>query len=76
MLASRWWMISHNNKSRVHRVLKSRYFPNTDAKNAPNYVNSSYVWSSLMAGKRVVDMATYMRVGDGLSIDVVPDPWI
>lgn len=43
---------------------------------AKDFVNSSYMWSSLMIGKKVVDSRSYFRVGDGLSIDVVHDPWI
>lgn len=44
-----------------------------DVRKAKDCANSSYMWSSLMPRKKVVDSVSYFRVGDGLSIDVAFD---
>lgn len=59
-----------------YESLKSRYFLEVDAKEATDCINSSYIWGSLMAGKKVVDSGTYFKVGNGLMINVAYDPWI
>lgn len=38
--------------------------------------NSSYIWQSLMARKKVVDMGSYFLVGDCYLINVAFDPWV
>ena len=76
MLVKQWWRILHNQESICYKVLQVRYFPRSTPIKALRGSNSSYMWKSLLAGKKVVDQGTIWRVGDGFSIDVWQDKWL
>ena len=73
LLARQWWRLIQDDKSLCYKVLKARYFPRCEASKALKGSNPSYLWSSLMDGKRVIDQGAYWRVGDGKSIDIWRD---
>ena len=76
LLAKQWWRIIHNEKSLSFRVLKGKYFPNSEPMTSPKGPNSSYLWNSLWEGRRIVEQGATWRVGDGRRIDVWVDPWL
>ena len=76
LLAKQWWRIIHNEKSLSFRVLKDKYFPNSEPMRCPKGPNSSYLWNSLWEGRRIVEQGATWRVGDGRRIDVWVDPWL
>lgn len=74
MFEEQWWRISNNERSLVFCVLKHHFFPLCDAREATNSANISYIWHSLMVGKKIADMGSYYRVGNSSMIKVATDP--
>ena len=66
----------HNEDSVSFKVLKGKYFPNLSSKSAIKSLSSSYLWCSLLEGKKVVEEGACWRVGDGKQIDVWEDAWL
>ena len=54
MLAKQWRII-HNDDSLSFKVLKGKYFPNTDPMRSIRGRNGSYLWNILMEGREVVE---------------------
>lgn len=56
-----------------HVVLKAKYCPNTILVKASQSHRKSFIWSSLLIGKNLVDEFSVWRVGDGkdLKCDVI-----
>jgi hypothetical protein len=50
MLAKQGWRLLIELDSLCTRVLKGRYFPDTDFWNAPKPCSSSYTWRSILHG--------------------------
>ena len=65
-----------NNNSLVHRVLKARYFPNTDFLHAELGTKPLFAWRSILAAQTVVQSGYRWQVGDGKSIGVWTDRWL
>ena len=76
LLAKQWWRVLQNENSLCYKVLKARYFPHLPAYRARHVYNSSYLWKSLMSGKKIVDQRAIWRVGNGEKIDIWCDRWI
>src|SRR5438132_1136066 len=58
------------------RVLKGRYFPDSDFLNA-NYPNSaSPMWKAIFKGREVLKQGLIRRVGDGTTTEIWHDRWI
>ncbi|KAI5349186.1 hypothetical protein L3X38_002073 [Prunus dulcis] len=57
-------------------MLKARYFPNSDFMHATLSSIPSFVWSSILWGRDLLDANLYWCVGDGKMIDVYKDKWI
>lgn len=58
------------------RVLKAKYFKNSDIMVAALGYNPSFVWRSLMWGGELCIKGMCWRVGDGQNINIANDPWI
>lgn len=65
-----------NSHSLVHRVLKARYFPETDFLHAELGTKPSFAWRSILAAQPVVNSSYRWQVGDGKSIDIWTDHWL
>jgi hypothetical protein len=76
MLAKQGWRMLNNPESLCARVLKAKYFPNTDILGAKPREGISYTWRSILKGIEVVRSGVIKRVGDGTSISVWSDPWL
>ncbi|CAL8991093.1 unnamed protein product [Prunus brigantina] len=68
------WMVALN--LIVFRMLKARYFPNSDFMHATLGSIPYFVWSSILWGRDLLDANLYWCVGDGKMIDVYKDKWI
>jgi hypothetical protein len=76
MLAKQgWWLLTEPN-SLCAGVLKGRYFPNGDFWTTQCPRSSSYIWRSIMHGKKLLDKGILWRVGDGKYINILRDRWI
>ena len=62
LLAKQWWRMIHNERSLCHRVLKAFYFPHHSPTKAEKGGNASYLWSSLIEGRKVIEQGAIWRV--------------
>ncbi|CAH9135346.1 unnamed protein product [Cuscuta epithymum] len=60
----------------MSRVLKARYFPNTDFLNARLGNNLSFIWRSLFETQEILKNNIRRRVGNGRDIHVWADAWL
>ena len=76
LLAKQWWRIIHNEELLSFKVLKGKYFHGSLPMRVQKRTNGSYLFNSLLDGKRVVENGAFWIVGDGNSIDAWNDPWL
>ena len=76
MLAKQGWRLLTSPDSLCARVLKGRYYPNSDFMSASNKRNSSHTWRAILHGRETLKLGLIKRVGDGASIKIWEDPWI
>jgi hypothetical protein len=67
--------MTHPN-SLCSRVLKGRYFPNSDFLHGTTPNRCSATWIGIMAEKEALQEELIKRIGDGSSISVCHDCWI
>lgn len=76
LLAKQGWRISQNSDSLAHRVLKAKYFPESDFLEAQLGKKLSYTWRSLMAAREVLRCGLRWNIGNGQSTRIWVDKWI
>ncbi|XP_023870563.1 uncharacterized mitochondrial protein AtMg00310-like [Quercus suber] len=75
-LAKQGWRLQMNSYFLVHRVLKARYFPNTNFLHMELGSKPSFAWRSILAAQSVVNSGYRWQVGDGKSIGIWTDRWL
>jgi hypothetical protein len=65
-----------NPESLCARVLKARYFKDSDILQASCPKGGSYTWRSIIHGRDLLKKGLIWRIGDGKSVDVWSDSWI
>ncbi|KAK3192915.1 hypothetical protein Dsin_024225 [Dipteronia sinensis] len=75
MVKQGWRILKHPN-SLAARVLKGCYFRHCSFFEARKNSSASYVWSSLIWGRGLLDKGLRWRVGDGKSVKIYGDRWI
>lgn len=58
------------------RVLKGRYFPNTNILNAGVTRQGSFIWNSLLHGRDLIKKRVRLLIGSGKIISTWRDPWL
>jgi hypothetical protein len=76
MLAKQGWRLLTKPNSLCAKVLKGKYYPNSDFMSARRKRNSSHTWRAILHGREALDKGLIKRVGDGSTIRVFEDPWI
>lgn len=76
LLAKQVWRVIQFPNSLMARLLKGRYFKNTDIMDAKLGCNSSFVWRSLLWGRDIIKEGLCWRVGNGKNILAHKYPWI
>ncbi|KAL0338469.1 UNVERIFIED_CONTAM: putative mitochondrial protein [Sesamum angustifolium] len=76
MLAKQLWRILKHPNRLLSRVLRARYFPNSDIFSASSGWRPSFTWRSLMAAQSLFRAGCRWRVGSRSSIRVWNDPWL
>jgi hypothetical protein len=76
MLGRECWRLLTEPKYLCARVLKGRYFPETDFWNASKPRSSSYTWRSILFGKELIKHGIRWGIGDGTSTRLLSDHWI
>ena len=65
LLAKQCWQITQNSESLTHRVLKAKYFLQTNFMEAQLGKKPSYTWKSLVAARKVLDQGLRWNIGNG-----------
>ena len=76
MLAKQVWRLIQVQDSLVSRILKSRYYPNSEVTSAELGVNPSYTWRSLHGVLWVIEKGSRWIVGDGESLKAWKSRWL
>lgn len=76
LLAKQAWRLIDVPNSLCARLLKAKYYPNSDILDTVFPANSSVVWKGIVHGLELVKKGVIWRVGDGASIRAWRDPWI
>ena len=59
LLTKQWWRIIHNDELLSFKVLKGKYFHNSLPMRAQKGNNGSYLWNSLLDGKKLLKMVHF-----------------
>jgi ribonuclease HI len=76
MLGKQCWRMVTDPTSLCARVLKGRYFPDTDFLSANKPRSSSFTWRSILFGRELLMKGLRWGVGNGDKISVLRDNWI
>lgn len=76
LLGKHGWRFLMNPNSLCARVMKRRYFPETDFMQATVPRAASATWRAIVAGRAALEAGLIKRVGDGTTISVWQDRWI
>lgn len=68
--------ITSNPDSLVAKILKVRYFRHTDFMEAKLGSNPSFIWRSILWGRKILQQGTRWRVGNGNQALVMGSNWI
>lgn len=76
LLGKHGWRFMTNSTSLCARVMKGRYFPDTDFLHASAPKAASTTWRAIISGREALLAGIVQRVGDGTSINPWTDKWI
>ena len=76
LLAKQGWRITQDSDSLANRVLKAKYFPNSNFLEAQLGKNSSYRWRSLVAARGVLNRGLRWSIGNGRKARIWTNRWI
>ncbi|OMO97058.1 reverse transcriptase [Corchorus capsularis] len=70
------WRLMQSEASLCYRILKAKYFTNNSLIDANLGRNPSFLWRSLLAGRKVIIEGSRWRIGNGMTVKVWEDKWI
>ena len=73
LLVKQGWRFKANTSSLVYRVLKARYFQDSNFLGAKLGSYPSYAWKSILAAQNIIRKWCKWQVGNGASIDIWAD---
>ena len=76
LLAKQGWRLIQNPSSLTHRVLKAKYFSESNFIEAQIGKKPSYTWRSFMEGRKVLDKGLRWSIGNGQSVTIWGDRWL
>ena len=76
LLAKQGWRLQTNTSSLVYRVLKAKYFLDSNFLGAELESCISYVWRSILVAQNIVRKGCKWQVGNGSSIDIWANKWL
>jgi hypothetical protein len=76
MLAKQAWRLLTDPSSLCARVLKAKYFPESDVLGDTPKAGMSYMWRSILKGVELLKEGLIKRVGNGASTNIWHDPWV
>lgn len=75
MLTKQGCRLLNNANFLVTRVMKVKYYPETDFLQVKIGTNSNYMWRSIIATQDIIGKESRKRIGDGETINVWKIPW-
>ncbi|GER34282.1 RNA-directed DNA polymerase (reversetranscriptase)-related family protein [Striga asiatica] len=75
-LTRRLWRLLSFPDSLVARVIKGRYYPNSNLFEAKKRNSDSWMWRSWLNARDSLKRGVRFKIGDGKSIDIWKDPWV
>jgi hypothetical protein len=76
MLAKQSWRLLSRPDSLCARVIKAKYYPNTNLLYAGPKSGSSFTWQSIVAGLQTFKRGHIWRIGMGENVNIWEDHWI
>jgi hypothetical protein len=76
MLGKQGWRLIDKPNSLCAKVLKDRYFHDTDFLSATRRKHASQTWRAILAGRDVLKKGLLKRIGNGSSTSIWHDRWI
>jgi hypothetical protein len=76
MLGKQGWRLIERPNSLCARVLKGRYFHDTEFMEASRKRHASSTWRAILAGREALQESLFKRVGDGESTNIWRHKWI
>lgn len=76
MLGTQGWRLIENPESLCARVLKGRYFHDTNFLSAIRKKHASRTWCAILEGREVLKMGLIRRIGDGNTINIWQNRWL
>ncbi|KAL4341176.1 hypothetical protein GQ457_08G012070 [Hibiscus cannabinus] len=76
LLAKQGWNIITNPNCLLARVLKAKYFPESDFLHSRVGAHPSYTWKSIWCARGLLERGLGWRVGSGFSINIWSEAWI
>jgi hypothetical protein len=76
LLAKQGWRLITKPDSLCARVLRGKYYHDTEFMSAKRKRNASHTWNAILFGREALKKGLIKRVGDGSSIRIWEDPWI
>ena len=76
LLAKKLWRLVQYPDSLVARVLKGRYYRMTSPLRAVSPSSPSYVWTSILATRKLLLLRIRQKIHSGYEVRVWEDPWI
>jgi hypothetical protein len=76
MLGKQGWRLLSRSQALCLRILKGKYFPNSDFLVATRRKKSSETWRAILHGREVLKKGLIKRVGPRASVNIWQDNWI
>lgn len=74
LLAKQGWRILQYPELLAAKVLKAKYFLRCNFLEAKQSDSSSFLWSSILYGRKLLCKGVKWRIGDGTKVHVFKDP--
>jgi hypothetical protein len=76
LLRKHGWRLMTDPESLCGRILKTKYFPDSDVMQASVPRSASATWRAIVAGREALSLGLIKRIGDGTSVSIWTDKWI
>jgi hypothetical protein len=76
ILAKQGWCLIQNPETLMAKIMRAKYYPNSNFLEADIGQNPSYAWHSIWNSKKLLKEGLVWRVGDGTKIRIWEDPWL
>ncbi|GMI83381.1 hypothetical protein HRI_002007400 [Hibiscus trionum] len=76
LLAKQGWRLMSNPSSLVSRLLKAKYYKETNFLGSNLGNRPSFIWKSIWCAKGLLSLGLNWRIGSGSKVSIWDDPWL